>query len=443
MKSIRYSLLIVGALLTGCATSSDLHQARVHFNSGAPIEALRTLDKADVSQRDSLLLLLDRGAIAFSAGQYTLAKQSLLEAHELIETWDQIRVGEQSASLITSEWATRYRGEYSEQLWIHSYLMMTFLLLDDPESAAVEARRALKRLEAKPKSLHADWFTRALIGLSFEAAGAHDSAQVEYRKLVKDDAYYGLWNHVIQRHSKRIGRDPIPGVQSKSANTELNTPTQLARDEGELVVFLQSANIDQKLAGQLTLDLQLNIAFPYYPEFQDSRPRYTVQSDGESVPFDFIDTRLVDIARQSLTARGKTLAAKQVARIAAKSALVEATANENAALGGLVQILVFASEQADTRGWDTLPGWFGMVRVPLPVGEQEVVLNITHRNVDHRIDLGVVNIKPRGLHFATYRTDQPLPLRDGHPLDAPTNPKPASDSELDTVPEEAEPDTQS
>lgn len=429
MSLLRISFVLLACFLAGCSTSSGLQQARVEFASGAPIRALQTLENTEVSKRDKLLLYLDQGAIAFSAGQYTRAKEALLNAHDLIKEWDQIRIGEQSASLVTNEWATRYRGEYSEQLWVHSYLMMVFLMQDQPEGAAVEARRALKRMEAYEKPLKHAWFTRALIALSFEAAGAHDSAQVEYRKLVNDAAYDGRWNNVIQRHTKRLGRDPINGVLNASSNA-LPTANQLGLDEGELVVFLQTGRIPQKLPGDLTIDIDLRIAFPLYADYPESRPRYRVVSDGETVSTDAIDTRLLDVAQTALSARGKSIAAKQVARIVAKKALVDVASREDELLGGVIQLLVFATEQADTRSWETLPGWLGMIRVPLPEGKQNVSVNVAYRGQQHRVELGEIDIKAGKLHFATFRTDQPLPLQDGAPLTPTTLPGTTTNPEL-------------
>jgi len=415
--------IAVSVLLTGCSTSGDLHQARLEFSSGAPLQALHTLETADVLSRDKLLVLLDQGAIAFSAGQYTRAQNALLDANDLIESWDQLRIGEEAATLATSEWAKRYRGEYSEQLWVHSYLMMVFLMQDRPESAAVEARRALQRMDEHKKALKIDWFTRALIALSFEAAGAHDSAQVEYRKLANDAAYNGDWDHVIDRHSDRLGRDPIT-----VAGRELSTPTELGNDEGELVLFLQSGRIARKLPGDITIDIDLRISFPYYAEFPRSKPVYTVLADGESVPLDQIDTQLIDVSKRALSARGNSMTTRQIARIAAKKALVDVADNEDAALGAVIQLLMFATEQADTRSWETLPGWFGLLRVPLPEGDQEVVIKVDHHGVEHRIDLGTVNIRAGKKRFAAFRTDQPLPLRDGAPLPLVTSPTAPDDT---------------
>lgn len=407
MTYLRLCLLLFIIPLTGCATSSAIHQARAEFHSGSPTLALNTLENADVSERDALLLLLDKGAVAFSAGRYELAKDSLLEANELLEKWDQIRVGEESASLITSEWAKRYRGEYSEQLWIHSYLMMTFLLQNNPEGAAVEARQALQRLDKHNDSLTMDWFTRALIALSFEAVGANDSAQVVYRKLASHPQYDGRWNNVIQRHSKSIGRDPIAGSQGSSYNA---TPTQLANDEGELIVFLQTGNIDRKIANNLAVDIDLHIAFPTYDHYYSGAPTYSVTANNEHAPADEIDTHLVDVSSRALAARGKALAAKQVARIVTKKAVVNLASSEDDIVGGVLQLLLFVTEQADTRSWETLPGWFSLLRVPLPTGQQEVSVTVRHNGRTHRVDLGEFNIQAKGMHFATFRTDLPSPV---------------------------------
>lgn len=413
--TVRLPLLVLALAwgLTGCATSSGLYQARAEFASGDPALALNTLDNSTVSKRNQLLYLLDKGAIAFSAGEYARTKDALLEANDLIEAWDQIRLGEQSATLITGEWAKRYRGEYSEKLWVHSYLMMAFLLQNQPESAAVEARRALKRIAAHEDSLHNDWFTRALIALSFEAAGNLDSAQVEYRKLVNDEYYDGVWNNVIQRQTHRHGQDPIPGVLD-SANQPPPTGTKLSDDEGELIVFLQSGHIARKLPGDITLGIDLRIAFPFYYDYPYNPPQYSVFANGNEVAADYIDTRLDTVAKNALSARGKTIAAKQAARLVTKKAVSNAVYREDNALGAVVQLLLFATEQADTRSWETLPEWLGMIRVALPEGDNDVSVSILHEGVEHIVNLDDLSIRAGKLQFATFRTNQPLPYNDGY-----------------------------
>ncbi len=80
------------------------------------------------------------------------------------------------------------------------------------------------------------------------------------------------------------------------------------------------------------------------------------------------------LARSSLSARGKTIATKQVARAVAKHSIVNEVEDNNPLVGGLLQIALFALEEADTRGWDILPGQLGMLRISLPAGEHDLEL---------------------------------------------------------------------
>lgn len=365
-------------VLSGCATSSAIQQARFEFDRGASNAALQTLADAKVAERDRLLLLMDRGAIAFTAGELDVAVSALLEAADLVERWDLLRVSEQATTLLTSDRASRYRGEYSERLWIHTYLMMAFLQLGDAEAAAVEARRALQVMEPHESVLRFDWFTRALMALSFEAAGAYDSAQVEYRKLLADPDYAGQWDRVTER------------VRTGQAG-------------GELVLFVQSGDIDHKQPGDIAVDLNLRIAFPFYAVSSTSTPSFSVSANADPVDFDQISTDTVQINARSLSDRGARLAAKQATRLVAKNVLAEAAFKENEALGHLVQLVAFLTEQADTRSWETLPAGLTLIRVPLEPGTYDVTLQSRRAGVEYETVLEAVSILPGGLQFAAVR----------------------------------------
>jgi len=68
-------------------------------------------------------------------GDYDQSSQVFLQASRLLDDTDFISISEQSAALAINDWATTYRGEYAERLWIHTYQMMNFLLLGKAESA--------------------------------------------------------------------------------------------------------------------------------------------------------------------------------------------------------------------------------------------------------------------------------------------------------------------
>lgn len=341
-RLLRVVLLSLVAALQACATSGVLSVARDQFRHGSTSAALQTLAEADVSRRDRLLLYLDRGMIAQAVGRYEDSVAALERATRLIDELDYVSVKDQSASLLSSDWATRYSGEYSERLWVHTFQMLNFLMLDLPQEAAVEARRAVALYEKHGDVLKQDIFTRSLMALSFMAAGQSDSAGVEYRKLSQD---FGL-------------PPPESGKQS------------------ELILFIATGFIQPKLPGDLLISVDARISFPYYPPFSENPPSVQVFADSRSLPLQRADSVLAAISSQALADRGKRIAAKQALRVAAKYNLSERIEDEDALAGGIVKLLFLALEQADTRSWETLPAYLTLVRVPLTPGAHTLTLQV-------------------------------------------------------------------
>lgn len=343
-RLFRAALLSLVLLLQACATSGALNVARDQFRHGSTQEALQTLSEADVSRRDRLLLYLDRGMVAQAAGQFESSILAFDSALRLVDELDYVSLRDQSSALLTSDWATRYSGEYSERLWIHTFQMLNFLLLDEPQGAAVEARRAATLYEEHGDILKQDVFTRSVMALSFLAAGQNDSANVEYRKLKEDfDNFQSIAND---------------------------------RNQSELVLFVATGFIEPKLAGDLFIDVNARISFPFYADSGSTPPSIRLLEDGQLLPTTRSDTQLVRISSDALAERGKTIAARQALRIAAKYNISEAVEDQDALAGSLVKLLFLAIDQADTRSWETLPAWLTLVRSPLPPGRHSLDLDI-------------------------------------------------------------------
>lgn len=348
--------------LQACATSSALQIARDQFRYGSTDDALQTLSEADVSGRDQLLLFLDKGLVAQASGNYPDSILAFEQALQLVDELDYVSVRDQTTSIVVSDWAARYGGEISEKLWIHTFQMLNYLLLNNPEGAAVEARRAVTLFEAHGDVLDSDVFTRALMALSFESAGQLNGARVEYRKLAED--------------------------------FDLPQPALLDRNDSELVFIVASGFIDPKLAGNLFVTYESRIAFPYYADnFQ--RPPITQISIGNSpTEFTRADTALVSISQKALSERGKSVAVRQALRLAAKHNIAQSIERQDALAGTLAKILLLALEQADTRSWETLPAYLTLIRVPLTPGTHSVSLNVTYADasvasIDHQRDFEV------------------------------------------------------
>ncbi|MFK8080270.1 MAG: hypothetical protein AB8B97_08300 [Granulosicoccus sp.] len=340
----RIIVAVCALLLQACATSAALNTAREQFRQGSTDVALKTLSDADVSRRDQLLLLLDSAMIAQAAGLYQQSITNFEAAYQLIESLDYISARDQSAALISNDWAIRYSGEFSERLWIHTFQMINYLLLDQPSGAAVEARRATALYSEHGDVLANDLFTRYLMALSFENAGQFDSAMVEYRKLAdKLD-------------------DEVLTVRSSS--------------QRELTVLVATGFIEPKLPGDLIIDINARVSFPYYPDVYARAPDIDVIADSDILPGTRVDTPLLSIARSALDKRGKAIATRHAVRLAAKYSLAQSIEEQDPLAGSVARLLLFALEQADTRSWETLPAHLSLVRVKLPEEATSVTIRI-------------------------------------------------------------------
>lgn len=338
--------LICLALLTlqACATSSALQTARDQFRNGSTTDALQTLSEADVSNRDQLLLFLDKGVVAQTSGNYTDSISAFERALEIVKALDYVSIRDQTASIISSDWAARYGGEVSEKLWIHTFQMLNYLLINSPEGAAVEARRAVALFEEHGDILNGDIFTRSLMALSFESAGQANGARVEYRKLAEE--------------------------------LNIPMPTLLDRNSSELVFIVASGFIEPKLPGDLFIDYQTRISFPYYAQSFQQAPYATVTVAEKQTDFLRADTALLPISQSALKERGKRVALRQALRLAAKHNIAESIEDKDEVLGALAKVLLLALEQADTRSWETLPAYLTLLRVPLEPGKHSVSLDV-------------------------------------------------------------------
>lgn len=400
------SLLV--SLASACATPGALERAREQLRGGDADAALETLADADVPSRDRLLLLLDRGLVAHAAGRYRESIAAFAEADALIERLDVVSISEQGAALVVNDRATSYRGESGERLWIRTFQMLNYLAVGEPEGAAVEARRALVTLEEHPTTLAADAVTRLLVAMSFEAAAQPESAAVEYRKLAASadtpvEVLRAAW-----LNARRTARpDEAAALAERLPGDMLDGARRaLERREGELVLVLAAGFVPPKRAGDLFVSPELRIAFPYYPAGIGGRvPRLEVRVDGERRDVDVVATRLIDVARAALDERGARIATRQTARAVTKYNLAHTVSRQDEFAGELVRLLLFVLEQADTRGWETLPATLSLAQVPLPAGAHDVDVTVRTDTGEWRARLEGVDVRAGRRTFRSLRPE--------------------------------------
>jgi len=355
-------LCVAALLLGGCA--GRLQKASDLYYAGNPGEALEQLEKGGDGGKSRLLFLVERGVVAHELGDYRKSRDNLLAAAELLESFETIRASEQLAGLVTTDWLKNYQGEYSERLWVHTYLMMDFLMLGEYDSAQVEARRALKLFDAYPEVLRQDYFTRALMGLCFALVGEDNDAYLIYRKLAEDLPSPRPVAGDLVRLAGRLGQ--MDEVQRYRPYLPEN-----AERGGELVLFVASGRIPEKHPGNVVLPPTIRFSFPYYRTTSSPALPLTVSAPRSAWPP--ISSDLARLVVGSLDERKGRIIVLETARVAGKEAIAQGVGNQfGDAAELLTRLSLFLLEEPDTRSWQILPGRLTLVRVPLPAGHHKL-----------------------------------------------------------------------
>jgi uncharacterized protein len=357
-KNIYYILSSVALLLllsTGCA-NVPLQKARYAYYSGDPASADTILEGCKgISDKDLLLCYMEKGLILFYQEQHEKSAEELLKASRFIKDQDQISITEQSSAVVVNDWAITYKGEYSERLWVHTFLMMNYLMQYKYEDALVEAKQALEVYDKYSGSLADDHFTRALIALCYENMNMPDDARIEYEKLA-------------------------------ARGIEKVTPEQLSPGKGELVLFVSQGRAPVKYSADIALPPSTRISIPRYTNEPPS-PAVIIHVDSSPSNQMKISTDLGGVDRKALNDRSAQYITRQAVRAGAKEAISQKVGEKNELAEALVRVFLFLVEEADTRSWETLPNGLTLVRVPLDAGVHDVEISsggsgTTHLKVD-------------------------------------------------------------
>jgi hypothetical protein len=391
LRIFNLSVLLAAGLFSGCAVMPH-EDARQQFLSGNPQAAISMLEARDnQSRRNALLTRMEKGLIYHTQGEYRKSTKELLHAVKIMRDQDYISLSEQAKTLVINDWMGSYKGEYSERLWVHTYQMMNYLLLDEYQSAAVEARQALKVLDKHSKPLSNAWFTQALIALSFESVGKINDAYIEYKKLANKFPKDELMAKRVFWQARNLG---LKSDQKISSDKISDHPKSYSDDKhGELVLFIADGLIQRKIAGDIYAPPDVRVSFPVYPHRYSEMPKYHVSTDISDQPFEAISTQLDKVASASLGARGKAILLKEVARIGVKTAIYKELKEEDETVARLIGALFFLLEEADTRGWGTLPESLTMLRIPLPEGTHNIVVNAGNGSLNKIYSIENLNIK--------------------------------------------------
>lgn len=391
-------------------------------------------DGENLAGRDKQLYLLEAGRIAFLAGDTNATQGVFGAAIQSIELEDEEAVvqaskaGEQLSALLLNDNSIPYSARGYESIYAYQYQAMSYLLQGDLSAAGIEARNALgaqraaqlrqerKVSEAQSKyerasekakvagldldsmlasaeskvsasysgideiageirSAYENAINHFLSAMIFELQGDVDTALPSFRDALELVPKNSSFQSTVYRYSDGGDRKDLTAEYGDRL-VEMNRQDGLAP---EIFIQYDESFIDQKEQVKIPFPVGISqasaIAFPTY------KPSKILPAS----PIAFIDDNeasalelAVDCNRLAYRAFKDELPLvilRAVVRTTLKSIAAREANNRLGALGGLAMSAYnIVSENADVRGWYTLPARSYVMRRYIPEGSKEVTI---------------------------------------------------------------------
>jgi hypothetical protein len=399
---------------------------------GEASEAVSAIDETGLSDSNNnrFLYHAQRGHLLHLAGDFEGSNrefEAAVAAARELEPWS---VTESLTDYTFNEAAKAYAGEDYERAYLHYYMALNYLEMDDLQGALIECRRldeVFRQLDARYEDdgrYQDDGFIRYLSGLVYEAMGKRSDARIDFEMAVR--AYEGELDleagvpvppglAASVEAAEYAGRGmefPSGGVEDRNRATEIvviiDSGWAPYKIEESVKVPIHRALVPEELRGRTNLAALVKIAYPEFVSppgsgipfragIADSSGEWISERPAELVQdLDALARRVLERRKPALILRSTLRAtAKQVALARAKHEREEKRDSDSdkkafshvndekgsiwkAIFGWLFENLatqaVAEIEQADTRSWVLLPAEVWMVRIPAEPGEHEVMV---------------------------------------------------------------------
>lgn len=368
-------------------------------------QVLSRLKHGAYGKNNRLLEALDRGMIFHYAGRYQESIRAFEEAkriHEELYTESLSRI---AASWLWNDAALPYAGEDFERAMVNVVQAMNFIALGEYDSALVEARNASQTLQAlndrypsgRKNIYDDDAFVRFLMGIIYECLGERQNlndAFISYQKAL--ELYDGPFRKNYEVAPPELLKENLLSAagwmgarEAEHYQKAFSGTRMISREErrrkAEVYILYFRGQIVNKVSSGIVLPgmdgLLTRISFPRYRTGFKAAAAISARAlgpDGQEQSILLERVHDIDaVARKNLDDRRLRILAKAVARPVTKQFLVEvledqvtdAAGKDAASLfryAGNVYLLY--SEQADLRGWETLPSEIYLGRLILPPG---------------------------------------------------------------------------
>lgn len=370
---------------------------------GNHLEAIQTIQgsKELYGEKNTVLYLLDLGLVFHYAGEPDSSIFYLLQAERAIEELYTKSISQQVLSFVLYDNILPYEGEDHEKVLINLFLALNFAKIGMIDDALVEARKADVKLREysrryeETNTYKEDAFIRYMTGALYETAGDINDAFIAYRNAFA--AYQQYEQHYATPAPSFLLDDLVRTATLIGFDEEAKRFVKLGgrpfdraktRSEGSVLVitYVGQGPVKQEVkpvvsiadsAGTLHT---FQIALPKFVLRYFGGRDYRIKLAGE---VDTVHARaetaenITAIASTALEERltltylkaGGRAVLKFLAAERAKADLKKHESKRANVLGSIaIDLLVGATEQADTRTWRTLPAEIRLARVAVPAG---------------------------------------------------------------------------
>lgn len=380
---------------------SDIKKAIIEQT---PEQGLKKLKSKNYSSNDAVLYYLDKGSLLKILGQQDESNQAFEAAKTKIDDLYTTSITKSIGSVLVNDTVSDYKGDAFEYTMLHVYQALNYLEKGNVENAGVIARQldvrltehADKKRDSDSSVYKCDPFANYLSGIIFEKLKDWSSARITYEKAYRcyKDSFFNLAipqqvKLSLLRAAKYSGADKL--YQRYKTEFKLDFDQALTSNNNEELIFvLDEGFIAHKIETSLAVTAysqnrirQLKISMPKIPEFNPHLVERVRVKIKDRIYFAEKVHDLDSTARASLAERLPAIQARTVARAIKNQAIqnnAEQSGNLIAQFGSL--IMTHLLEEADVRGWDSLPHTVWMSRLKINPGVYDVDIELLDKNAD-------------------------------------------------------------
>lgn len=407
LATVQMRLLSFGALLLLAAScqSYALDQAQVDIRSSftageferTQAQLAKFKKKEIYKSKDDVLFNLESGMAAHFAEDYDSSNVFLTRAETAIEENYTKSISRGVGAFLVNDNKLVYDGEPYEDLYINAFKALNYIHLNDFDAALVEARRMaykMEQLDIKIKGLveafaksdttgRIDWgdgavniqnsaLSHYLATILFSKAGNIDGARIEFEKFGMALVEQNTASEFIKRESQEF--DYLKNPANYNVLLSGFSGQAPIKNQEDVRIFWNAFDPDARD------NVYLKFSFPtlhLYPSRVHSV--HAIIDDSVRVPLSLIEEMDV-VSYKVYKAKQSVIYGRALLRASFKAVSTKLVSNtvrkENAAIGDLLEIFGFitqeATEKADLRGWQTLPGSAWMHAIRLSKGQHTV-----------------------------------------------------------------------